>query len=110
MAIAPRPQPSRRRLPGGGRADLGPACALPDSSSGFRHWAVYDIPASVHEVSAGGGDAGGKKLPSGARTSANEASRHGFLGPAPPPDNSKSGAASCLNSSIPRSTRRCSAA
>ncbi|MFJ8032275.1 YbhB/YbcL family Raf kinase inhibitor-like protein [Streptomyces sp. NPDC096032] len=82
-----RPTPPAKPLTTAGRrsGDLGPACALPGSSSGFRHWAVYDIPASVHEVSAGGGDADGKKLPSGARTSAYEAGRHGFLGAAPPP-------------------------
>ena len=56
-------------------------CYDPDAPtvSGFWHWAVYDIPASVTSLSAGG------VLPEGAKTLKNDAGFPGFVGCAPPP-------------------------
>ncbi|MEU3620489.1 YbhB/YbcL family Raf kinase inhibitor-like protein [Streptomyces sp. NPDC006872] len=55
------------------------------TASGFWHWAVLDIPATVTELASGAGDGSGAGLPDGARTLANDAGQRRFLGAAPPP-------------------------
>ena len=52
--------------------------------SGFWHWAVINIPASVTSLSAGAGE-GDQTLPEGSTHLANDASLRRYLGAAPPP-------------------------
>jgi Raf kinase inhibitor-like YbhB/YbcL family protein len=54
------------------------------TASGFWHWAVADIPASVTELASGAGDEGGATLPAGATQLANDAALRRYVGAAPP--------------------------
>ena len=63
-------------------------CYDPDAPtvSGFWHWVVYDIPASVTQLDTGAVTQGRSDLlPEGAKTIKNDAGFAGFLGAAPPP-------------------------
>lgn len=53
------------------------------TASGFWHWAVADLPASVAELPENAGD--GRDLPGGAVTLGNDAGLRRFVGAAPPP-------------------------
>jgi Raf kinase inhibitor-like YbhB/YbcL family protein len=55
------------------------------TASGFWHWAVANLPASVTDLRAGAGD--GSNLPGGAVTLANDAGYRRYLGPATPRGN-----------------------
>jgi Raf kinase inhibitor-like YbhB/YbcL family protein len=55
------------------------------TASGFWHWAVVDVPASVTSLASGAGDDSGSGLPEGAFQLANDAGLKRYLGAAPPP-------------------------
>jgi Raf kinase inhibitor-like YbhB/YbcL family protein len=52
------------------------------TASGFWHWAVANLPATVADLPPGAGD--GSELPGGAVTLANDAGQKRFIGAAPP--------------------------
>jgi Raf kinase inhibitor-like YbhB/YbcL family protein len=56
----------------------------PPTPSGFWHWMVINVPASVTSLPAGAGD-GDETLPNGATHLANDAGLRRYLGAAPPP-------------------------
>jgi Raf kinase inhibitor-like YbhB/YbcL family protein len=56
----------------------------PPTPSGFWHWMVINVPASVTSLPAGAGD-GDESLPDGATHLANDAGLRRYLGAAPPP-------------------------
>lgn len=55
------------------------------TGSGFWHWVVFNIPADVHELKSGAGNADGKMIPAGAIQSNTDFGAPGFVGAAPPP-------------------------
>lgn len=54
------------------------------TGSGWWHWVVYNIPASVTKLAAGAGDPSKHLLPAGAVQGNNDASAPGYMGPCPP--------------------------
>ena len=54
------------------------------TGSGWWHWVVYNIPATVTSLPVGAGDRGGAKLPGGALQGRTDFGTAGWGGPCPP--------------------------
>jgi Raf kinase inhibitor-like YbhB/YbcL family protein len=54
------------------------------TGSGWWHWTVFDIPADVHSLPEGAGDAGAKSLPAGAVEGRTDFGFSHYGGPCPP--------------------------
>jgi Raf kinase inhibitor-like YbhB/YbcL family protein len=54
------------------------------TGSGFWHWAVFNLPATVTSLPAGVGAADGHLMPAGAVTLPNDAGLRAFIGAGPP--------------------------
>ncbi len=72
------------------------------TASGFWHWAVANLPATVTDLPAGVGDGSSSGFPGDALTLANDAGLKRFIGAAPPPVTARTG----TSSSCTRSTWR----
>lgn len=61
-------------------------CYDPDAptGSGFWHWVVVNIPASVNELPLGAGNPANGTLPAGALEIRTDTGRAGYAGPCPP--------------------------
>jgi Raf kinase inhibitor-like YbhB/YbcL family protein len=54
------------------------------AGSGWWHWTVFNIPASVRDLPAGAGDEGSKNLPAGAQQGRTDFGVSHYEGPCPP--------------------------
>ncbi len=54
------------------------------TGSGFWHWVIVNIPASISELKAGAGDVKTKLAPLGSLQSINDTGAPGYQGPCPP--------------------------
>ena len=54
------------------------------TGSGFWHWTVVNLPATVHQLAEGAGDAGSKSLPAGAVEGRNDTGAAHYFGACPP--------------------------
>ncbi len=55
------------------------------TGSGFWHWLVVNLPASLSHLDSAAGDEGGSALPAGSLQIRNDAGTLGYFGAAPPP-------------------------